>query len=445
VLEGANGAVGMIGFSYQGSTQLLAASEALPELKAIAPAMFGWDIYRGWAFENGAFRLAGNLTWATQVAAETARRRGDVDAYAELYRTSRAVPLLEGIAGKPAFVDRHDGLGHYKAWLEEPATSSYWADRSPSARLEELKKSCPPALIIGGWYDNQLPGVLDAYHELTTAGRETRLVIGPWAHFTWDQKVGDVDFGPEAINRTGLLLLRWFNHWLKGEGDLSDLPQMSVFDMGNKTWINLEDWPIDRKTFYLSGDGSASVDSTVGGLVESVTQSGTIEWMVTDPWRPAPAHGGALVTPAGPIDRSRVDGRPDVLTFTTQPLITTLRLCGKLAVALSLVSEAASFDVAVTLSRVSTDGRVFALGEGYCTLNASAEVTELELALRATCISIAPEERLRISIAGACFPTYAVNPGTGERAECARMGDAGIIATGIRVNGPSSVTLTILN
>ena len=242
-----------------------------------------------------------------------------------------------------------------------------------------------------------------------------------------------------------MLLLRWFNHWLKGEGDLSDLPQMSVFDMGNKTWINLEDWPIDRKTFYLSGDGSASVDSTVGGLVESVTQSGTIEWMVTDPWRPAPAHGGALVTPAGPIDRSRVDGRPDVLTFTTQPLITTLRLCGKLAVALSLVSEAASFDVAVTLSRVSTDGRVFALGEGYCTLNASAEVTELELALRATCISIAPEERLRISIAGACFPTYAVNPGTGERAECARMGDAGIIATGIRVNGPSSVTLTILN
>ena len=43
-LPGSSGAVGMYGFSYQGTNQLLAASSGAPALKALAPAMIGWDI-----------------------------------------------------------------------------------------------------------------------------------------------------------------------------------------------------------------------------------------------------------------------------------------------------------------------------------------------------------------------------------------------------------------
>jgi uncharacterized protein len=42
-----------------------------------------------------------------------------------------------------------------------------------------------------------------------------RLVIGPYIHFPWKAKVGDVDFGFEAINLIDGLQLAWFDHWLK--------------------------------------------------------------------------------------------------------------------------------------------------------------------------------------------------------------------------------------
>ena len=42
-LPGANGAVGMYGFSYQGTAQLLAAARSGSALKALAPAMIGWN------------------------------------------------------------------------------------------------------------------------------------------------------------------------------------------------------------------------------------------------------------------------------------------------------------------------------------------------------------------------------------------------------------------
>ena len=44
-----------------------------------------------------------------------------------------------------------------------------------------------------------------------------------------------------------------------------------------------------------------------------------IDYLVHDPWRPAPVVGGAFGTPPGPIDRGAVDARGDVLTFTTEP------------------------------------------------------------------------------------------------------------------------------
>ena len=52
-LPGANGRVGMYGFSYQGSTQLLAALARPPELRALAPHMTAFDLYSGWFYRGG--------------------------------------------------------------------------------------------------------------------------------------------------------------------------------------------------------------------------------------------------------------------------------------------------------------------------------------------------------------------------------------------------------
>ena len=92
-LPGASGAVGMYGFSYQGTNQLLAAPSAPPSLKALAPAMIGWDIANDWAYENDAFCLAAGLGWATQMGAETARLAADDEAFDAFFRASRALPV----------------------------------------------------------------------------------------------------------------------------------------------------------------------------------------------------------------------------------------------------------------------------------------------------------------------------------------------------------------
>ncbi|NEQ27517.1 MAG: CocE/NonD family hydrolase, partial [Microcoleus sp. SIO2G3] len=96
-LPRSTGVVGMYGFSYQGMTQLYAASAKPAALKAIAPAMVGYDLYHDWAYENGAFCYQQSLGWAIQLAAETARRKGDESAFKRLYAAARNLPLQDPV------------------------------------------------------------------------------------------------------------------------------------------------------------------------------------------------------------------------------------------------------------------------------------------------------------------------------------------------------------
>ena len=59
----ATGKVGMIGGSYFGATQWLAATAAPPALQAIAPYVTAADYHEGWTYQGGAFELGFNLHW----------------------------------------------------------------------------------------------------------------------------------------------------------------------------------------------------------------------------------------------------------------------------------------------------------------------------------------------------------------------------------------------
>ena len=100
-LPGSNGRVGLYGFSYQGTNQLLAAAHRPPALRAMAPAMIGWDLFADWASENGAMRLASNVGWGIQMAAGTAQHERADDAWYELFAASRALPLSARINARP--------------------------------------------------------------------------------------------------------------------------------------------------------------------------------------------------------------------------------------------------------------------------------------------------------------------------------------------------------
>jgi uncharacterized protein len=209
-LPDSSGAVGMYGFSYQGTNQLLAASPCPPALKALAPAMIGWNLGTDWAYENDAFCLAAGLGWATQIGAETARLAGDEEAFDILFRASRALPFHSPIAARPNYLEQVAHHTHYQEWLDNPPGSAYWHDISPAFRATSVKV---PMLFVGGWYDSHLPGTVAAFkHFAAIEPTHTRIAIGPWTHFPWTRRVGGHDFGPLAVTDLDQLQVRWFDH-----------------------------------------------------------------------------------------------------------------------------------------------------------------------------------------------------------------------------------------
>jgi putative CocE/NonD family hydrolase len=452
-LEGSTGEVGMYGFSYQAYNQLLAAAGSCPSLKTMIPAMGPWDALRTWAYENGALRLKQMVGWGIQITAEAARRAGDAQAYAELSAAGQALPVRGPVAAQPAVLVRHRELSHFMEWIERSPDDPYWAAISPSHYRDAIAARRLPTLFIGGWFDTHLGSTLAMHEALATPGdRSVQLLIGPWQHFPWKRKVGSIDFGPAAALNVDALQIRWFDHWLKGRANgVAYDAAIRLFDMGAHAWLDLDAWPAGRTALLLAGSGRASVDPDAGRLLAAAevgndagsdlnagatTATGT-EYFVHDPWRPVPVTGGCYGMPAGPVDRSETDARGDVLTFSTTPLVEPLTLAGPVSLTLAASADQASFDLSCVLSRVSTQGQVFQLTSGYCHLPAGTGGQPFALTLPATCATLKPGERLRLSIAGASFPAYPVNPGTGESPVSTPAVKALITTIGVSC-GPSS-------
>lgn len=445
-LPQSSGAVGMYGFSYQGMTQLYAAAQHPPALKAIAPAMVGYDIYADWAYENGALPLQVGLGWALQLAAETARIRQDNKAYQALRQAAYALPLGDAVPARPQVLQTYAADSFFHQWLDHPRPGDYWRALQP-----ELTQVNLPMLHIGGWYDPYLRGNLRLYQQMVAQGKAPQaLWIGPWGHIPWGRRVGAVDFGPEADSPIDRLQLRWFDRFLKGQpADPSSGPPIQLFVMGINQWQGRDRWPTDPGLpLYLTSTGLAGMRWDDGILspqfstqssaqnpspmpspaaqTQGLSAAEPEDVLVHDPWRPVPSLGGHCGLPAGPFDRATIDSRSDVLTYTTEPLPKELELVGTPAATLYCRADAPSFDLSVVLSVVHGDGRVMNLSQGHCRVDrhnpAEPQPHVVTLSLQPIACTMPPGQRLRLSIAAACFPAYAVNSGTGsELGDCPQI------------------------
>lgn len=417
-LPQSNGQVGMYGFSYQGMTQLFAAARRPAPLKTIAPAMVGYDLYHDWAYENGALLLQAGLGWALQLAAETARRRGDRTAYQALYAAGHTLPLGDEIPARPQVLQDYAPDAFFHDWLDCPPEDHYWRSRTPNLTSVDL-----PMLHIGSWFDPYLRGDLRLYHQMiqqTTAPQH--LWIGPWGHLPWGRRVGAMDFGPEADSPIDRLQIRWFDQVLKGKDTgLWAEPPLRLFVMGANHWQSCDRWPGDSPLvpLYLSSTGLGGMRQTDGRLIPAPSPDPNQDVMVHDPWRPVPSLGGHGGLPPGPFDRATIDGRTDVLTYTTAPLPQPRTVVGTPRVTLYLGADAASVDLSAVLSQVDTEGRVMALTQGYGRFSGPwgedpMALVEVSLPLHPTAFTVPPGHCLRLSLAAACFPAYAVNSGTAQ-------------------------------
>ncbi|GJE29147.1 CocE/NonD family hydrolase [Methylobacterium organophilum] len=425
-LPGANGQVATYGFSYQAVTQFLALAGALKagtkRPDAIVPSMGGWDIRDDWAYTGGAFGLSGGLGWACQMGAEVARLKGDAEAYEALAAAGRGTPWMGAVAARPPVLERFSAYQHHQDWIgDDPG---YW-DRISPRRLLDGQVPAVPGLYVGGWQDFFLDGTLSAHAAFGRAGAPQRLIVGPWTHAPWGRRVGALDLGPEAVTDIDVRTVAFLDHVLKGR-DLAG-PAVRLFDVGTKSWTGFDAFPDPEPTaLHLASDGRAATAST-GRLVAEPEASGD-DRLVHDPWRPAPAQGGAWGPVLGFQDRAALDDRSDVAVYDTAPLAAPLRLAGRVALEVHVATAAPSHDLHAVLSRLEPDGRAITLTAGYLRVTDAAAPGPRRVAMRALCCTLQPGQRLRLSIQAAAWPAFAVNPGTGARAEEAR-GDAAVVTT----------------
>ena len=418
-LPRSNGKVGMYGFSYQGMTQLYAAINRPEPLKTICPAMLAPDLHHDWAYENGAFCLFANLGWALQLAAETARLKGDESAFLELSRAGKNLPLSDRIPARPDVIQKFTHYdAYYQTWLDRSnPTDSYWQKLTPSAI--DL-----PMLYIGGWFDTYLRGTVKSY----LSARQAHLIVGVWAHLPWGRKVGSIDYGADAVSFCDRAQIRWFDHFLKG-ADLLD-PPVQLFEMGSNQWRSFAEFPkVNSTTLQLSSTGLAGMDDRDGRLNVQPSEP-AIDVIVHDPWRPVPALGGHAVYPCGSFDRREIDARSDVLTYTTAPLETALNLVGEPIAEIYASSDSPSFDLCAVLSEVKPNGSVMNFSQGYLRSD-RAERAAYQISLQSTCICIPKGSAIRLSLSGACFPAYPVNGGTGAQPGETSAIDAQIITIAV--------------
>ncbi|SMH33612.1 CocE/NonD family hydrolase [Azospirillum agricola] len=415
-LPGSSGAVALYGCGYAGIAQLLTLAAAPPALRAVAPAFAGWDVFSDWAYEGGAFRLADAMEWALRSAAEAARRVEDGTAHRILSDAARRLPLDEEIPSRPQALRDYARYTHYDDWLSLPAPDRSWDALSPRAMLADMPGDVA-VMQIGGWYDPRLAGTLDAHEALSgrTDGRArapVRLVVGPWTAA-----------GPQDGPSLDSLQLAWFDRVLKGEGaDGGRGGAVRLHDVEAGRWHDLPAVPPADTAFHLSSDGLANRQG--GRLGLEMAESAALDVVVHDPRGPVPAVGGHAVPDAGCRDRAAVDRRPDVAVYTTPPLGEPLTLAGRVALDLWVEADAPSFDVSAVLSVVRPDGRVLPLTQGHARVEPGDPTRPLAIAMRGVCATLAPGSALRLSLAGACFPAYPVNPGTGAEPGETRRVDA---------------------
>jgi putative CocE/NonD family hydrolase len=441
-LPGSNGNVGMFGLSYLGFTQWMAAVQQPPHLKAIVPTVTWADMRDGVTWRGGALELGASANWYLSALA--------FDIVLKRYRDAPPAEKMQAVGVLVNEINRLRTEGYYSLPLREfeplgrvgllselsetldhPNSRERYA---PLSVAESYAKVQVPSYNIGGWYDIFSQGTLRNFGALRAEGstpeaRQAKLLIGPWSHVNYGSTIGDVDFGFAAnmafINvqfDLTALTQRWFDYWLKGiDNGVTQEPPIKLFVMGDNLWRDEHEWPLARARstpFYLHSGGVLSPQRPGDEPPDQYTY---------DPADPTPTLGGAhLMHPLfgiGAKDQRPVEGRGDVLSYTSEPLTEDTEVTGPLVVKLWAVSDAPDTDFVARLVDVHPDGLAQPLADGIIRARYRNGDTpdpiepgrpyEYTIDLWSTANVFKVGHRIRVDIASASFPRWDRNPNTG--------------------------------
>ncbi len=431
-----DGKVGMVGGSYVGATQMLAAIASPPHLAGIFPVVTASNYHANWTYQGGAFEQWFNESWTSQLAENTMDRQVAGRTNAMNWRFKLPLPDYPLLAPP----DISEVATYFRDWIKHPTYDNYWKKWSIEENYPDIKV---PAFCVGAWYDIFLGGTLRNYmgirdHGGTEAARKgSRLMVIIGGHSGGGRKIGALDFGPQADFDFNAIIFRWYDHLLKGiDNGVENEKPVRVFVLGKDDWENLSAWPppeMKPTRYFLHSAGKANSLRGDGELNAVAPGSEKSDEFVYNPADPVPTIGGPLCCDAqhlhpGPQDQRPDENRDDVLVYTTTAFKRDFTIMGPVSVELSAGSTAVDTDFTAKLVDVWPNGFAQNLTEGilrarYRDSKEKAEllnpgqIYKLKIDLWATSDVVLPGHRLRVEISSSNFPRFDRNLNTGEDPE----------------------------
>ncbi len=342
-----DGNVGMVGISYFAMTQMEAAVERPPHLKAIMPIAGTFDLYDS-ATHHGLTSTSFITPFLSMIGMTSGHtnklwRSKLVDAVGHLLKTPALHKQFATANGEAAMTGlkvllklHHDPHPWDDLWraivVEHPLRDAWWDDRNLLPFLDRIDV---PVYLGCDWQNVplHLPSTFPAFHRLTNSPHVQVAMLGehglawPW----------------ESLH---IEALAWFDHWLKGRHTgVLEGPRFRYVLPGSDGWYATDSWPptgVAPKALALHADGSLADEEGAAGT------------------RTLMALGGGL----GRVQASETDP-PSHLIWTSSPLERDLDVVGDIELQLEAVSTAADTAWIVLLQDVDARGVATDVTAGY--------------------------------------------------------------------------------
>lgn len=243
-----DGNVGMVGISYFGSMQVLAAAERPPHLKAIFVSGGHYDFYET--------TYHGGIMWFMPRAAREGRGGDSGWAFTDRVKSrmlqeyppgelqERVAQRLQDpdVAGWPNLVHVLNYPTNHEAWFDivmNELDGEWYRERNPNELAHDIDIPVWLQLDQGrGW---TLDGTIEVFNAVKGP---KKLTIGSYPPMQSRPFIEEHD-----------RMFRWYDYWLKGiDNGVMDEPAVDVFVEGSREVVTAEQWPpkeIDHRPLYL--------------------------------------------------------------------------------------------------------------------------------------------------------------------------------------------------
>ena len=494
-----NAKAGTIGCSSTAEWQLGVAAMGNPAYAAMIPESFGAGVGRvGPYYEQGNWYRGGAvqmlfIAWIYGEQNQVRPMFPPNTSQEDLVRASKAFDLAQHLPP----VDWSQALRHLPEMDILKAVDGphgIFADKMPVATGGAMIERAPndPAWYRGGlWHDNMpvnVPGLwlmtwydvsigpnLAAYNYVRRTarpeiGNEQYVIIAPTLHCGYKRAAEDTVVGERHLGDARLdydsFTFGWFDHFLKGEDNhiLETMPKVRYYLMGANKWMTADTWPpvgAQPMTFYLSSGGNANTLNGDGTLADAAPASDKPDGFTYDPMNPVSSYGGNVcctgsAVTGGAFDQRKMEARPDILVYTSEPFKEPEEVSGPMDVTLYVSSDAKDTDFTVKVIDVQPDGTAYNLDEtiqrvryrnGYNKPLAWMEpgqVYKVTLQPMNTSDYFDAGHRLRIEVSSSNFPRFDRNMNTGGKNYDETQGVVAHNAVHHSSEYPSRITVTVV-